>query len=138
MHTKLKALGYGGATSSYELDGTRSPIRLKSGQPQQFLVNRSDTGTALNDKAFGELYALSVKSKTRELDVGGAASFGARKWGAAAIPVTISAYGLDVLKIVVAEPLPPGEYAFIAPDNWGAAPTQYKIGDLFCFGVDPK
>jgi hypothetical protein len=138
MQTKVKGLGYGGATSGYELDGPRSPIRLKSGQPQQFLVNRSETGTALNDKAFGELYLLSVKSKTRELMLGGAASFGSKRWVAAAIPVTISTYGSDVLKIVTAEPLPPGEYAFIAPDNWGAAPTQYKIADLFCFGVDPR
>ena len=101
-------------------------------------MNRNAAGTGLADGAFGQLWALSVKSKTRELKLGSAPPFGASVSELATIPVRMATISPGVLKIVPAAPLPPGEYAFLAPNSWGGVPpTKDKIGEFFCFGVDP-
>jgi hypothetical protein len=134
----VKAMGFGGASAHFEIKGGRSPVRLKAGQPQMFLLDRGPTSSRLGDSDFGALYALESKSSLRDLKFSAAGPAGMKSSEVATIPVTVSTYRGKILKIVPVKPLPPGEYAFLAPRDWiaGAPADGPRTGQLFCFGVD--
>jgi Caspase domain len=142
LRVTLKAFGAGGAASSYDAEGKRSPIRVKGGRPPEFLVHRGADGGTISPQAFGWLYAMDNKSRGRRLYVEIAGPAGAKSKWATAIPVEVSKYSVELVKVVPTAPLPPGEYAFVAPGDWlhpyANGPTWDKTAQLFCFGVDPN
>ncbi len=116
--------------SSWEIPGTKSPVRFRSDQPLEFVVRSLLTQSAIDPSTFYFLHKLNIKKKTRELVVMvGHASPGSATMNndpaQGALPVTFARYGASSLKMTTG-PLPSGEYALSGPYAQTA----------FCFGVD--
>jgi hypothetical protein len=116
--------------TSYEIPGTKSPVRFRSDQPLDFVVRSLFAPSAVDPSTFYLLRRLDSKKKTRGLIVtvghanpGGATVNNDPTQGA--LPVTFARYGDSSLKMTTA-PLPPGEYAL----------SRSYVLTLFCFGVD--
>lgn len=116
---------------SIELNGGKSPVRLRAGDRLDFIV-RSGLSTAQDPSSVYHLRALSIKKNKREmliLAVKGTMFHGATgKTGAALgeLPLEFSRYGSASIKASTT-PLLPGEYA-VGTGMPGQA--------VFCFGVD--
>jgi hypothetical protein len=116
--------------TSSEMPGTKSTVRLQSGQPFYFVVRSMFASTpGIDPSTFFTLHRLDVKKKTRGLTM---TTVHASVLGAtantdpqAALPVTFSKYGASSFK-VAAGSLPPGEYAL----------KSIYSQSVFCFGVD--
>ena len=116
--------------ASWELSGTKSPVRFRSDEPLDFVVRSQLLLSAVDPSTFYFLRKLNIKKKNRELVVMvGHASPGSATMNndpaLGALPVTFGRYGISSLKITTG-PLPPGEYAL----SGSYAQT------VFCFGVD--
>lgn len=116
--------------ASWEITGTKSPVRFRSDQPLDFVVRSLLTQSAMDPSTFYFLRKLNIKKKTRELVVMvGHASPGSATMNndpaQGALPVTFARYGTSSLKMTTG-PLPSGEYALSGP----------YAQTVFCFGVD--
>lgn len=129
MKTRLKALGYGGATGAYEVKGAKSSVRLRSDQKMEFVVRVASL--QVDPSSVIQLVSLQAEKDKRRLvtvkvsplGIGGSTTDN----NAGAIQFNTTKHGESSLKIAPAQPLAPGEYAFKAP---GASEVFY------CFGVD--
>lgn len=123
----VKAMGFGGAESYVRVDGDRSSVRVKEGDPTDFVVLASSQ--SIDPQSIAQLFALDVAGGDRRLPVARAASMGFSGRGVATesqIALRAIPYGKSSFLLTPLEPLGPGEYAF-------AGPTP---GVGFCFGVD--
>jgi hypothetical protein len=126
---KVKALGYGGAETSYIVQGDHSPIRMTAGAPVAIIVKLEnhdvDPATLVN------LYTLKVAKGERQLLIGKHHFLGSTKIGAQEqqIELGFAKYGQSSVKITTSSALPPGEYAMGLKGQTGM-PLAY------CFGVD--
>lgn len=116
--------------ASWEIPGTKSPVRFRSDLPLDFVVRSSLVQSAVDPSTFYFLRRLNSRKKTRELVVmnGHASPGGAtvnNNPAQDALPVTFVRYGASSLKMTTG-PLPPGEYALNGP--------YAQI--VFCFGID--
>jgi len=116
--------------ASWEIPGTKSPVRFHSNQPLEFVVRPQLEPSAVDPNSFYFLSKLSIKKKTRELVVmvGHASPGGAtinNDPAQNALPITFTRYGDSSLKITTGT-LEPGEYALSRP----------YAQTVFCFGVD--
>ncbi len=118
--------------SSWEIPGTKSPIRFHSGQPLEFVVRSmfaASLGSGVDPSTLYTLHRLDVKKKTREqvMMAGHASPVGAtvNSDPQGPLPLTFSKYGASSLKVTTAA-LPSGEYVLGRP----------YIQPVFCFGVD--
>lgn len=123
----VKAMGFGGAESYIRVSGDRSPVRLKEGDPADFVVLVSSQN--VDPQSAVQLFALDTIDGDRRLPVARAASMGLSGRVVATesqIPIRAIRYGKSSLLVTPLEPLGPGEYAFAGP----------IAGVGFCFGVD--
>ena len=123
----IKAMGFGGAESYMRVAGDRSSVRLKEGEPADFIVLASSQ--SVDPQSIAQLVVLDVVGGERRLPIARAASMGLSGRGVAAesqIPLRAVPYGKSSFLLTPVEPLGPGEYAFA-----GSTP-----GVGFCFGVD--
>lgn len=104
-----------------ELKGERSPIRIKSGQKQEFIVQLAN-GVDPNKYSLNQ---FKVKNGKRQVVLTKAMLLGAKS-EVNTIFFNVSKYGSRSYKIVPAETLPPGEYGF----------NPSESDDVFCFGID--
>jgi hypothetical protein len=116
--------------ASWEIAGTKSPVRFRSDQPLDFVVRSLLAPSAVDPSTFYFLRKLNIKKKARELVVmvGHASPGGAtinNDPAQGALPLTFARYGASSLKMTTGS-LPPGEYALSRP---------YAL-TVFCFGVD--
>jgi hypothetical protein len=116
--------------SSSEFAGNKSPIRLKSGQPLEFIVRSIIPSSAIDPNTIYCLRKLNGKKKTRELVMmsGHVQPFGVSttvKPEEGVLPVEFTAYGSSSLKVVTQQ-LVAGEYAI----------GKFDGPAVFCFGVD--
>ena len=121
--THLKALGFGGARATVELDKEKASLRLPSNQELSFVVRLPD---GIDPREF-ELYPFAVKKGRRQLEFSRGNVFSGQQL-LLPIQINISRYGDGAYKITPSSKLAVGEYAFL---------SRRSI-DAFCFGVDKK
>ncbi len=122
--TKQKALGFGGSETVYSMPGARSPVRLPEGKPGVF-VYTVEPGT---DPYRGiQFFRLDSKKDSRELvnteSLNGRTSAVMNR---SMVPFRAMRHGKMSFKVVMQEPMIPGEYGL----SW----SNSNVG--YCFGVN--
>src|SRR5580704_16010189 len=121
--TKIKALGYGGAKSTAEIPGDKSPVRLSADQKLEFVVSLAN---GVDPKQL-TLHRFDKAKDKRQVLLAKATMFGGSAH-AGSIRVNILRHGQSSYRLIPAEPLLPGEYGFTFAISGST--------DIFCFGVD--
>jgi hypothetical protein len=126
---KIRALGFGGGSSSLEFRGAHSPVRFRASEKLEFVVRVASRDDDPNSTL--QFFALTPSANSRLLklvNVGPLGVAGNRSTtNDYVVPFTATKFGEHFFKIAPTRPLAPGEYTVSAPG------TQ----DGFCFGVDP-
>lgn len=130
--TKSKALGYGGVTINFVLDGDKSPIRFVSIDRTSFVVAMAD-GTG-DPTGWFTLYKATVKKGKRSGNFGDYKVFGKSSTSKEVISYSVKSHGNQVYEIIPDAKLETGEYFFA---NKGSL-SKYgnTAADVFAFGVD--
>ena len=122
---EVHAMGFGGASSTIEIRGEKSPLRYKEGQKLDFVVLASSQ--QVDPQGLVEFFFLQPDDGMRKI-LAGKGSMGSSEttMGAAAVPFDASKYGASSFRVTPTELLPPGEYGLSVPGS----------KDVFLFGVD--
>lgn len=139
MNTKVRALGYGGARTSYVLSNQHSSVRFPADKPLQFIVRPQGPtfpggGAGANDvdpATIVQLYFLKVTKGNRELQVVKAGMFSGAKntQTEGIVPFEIAKYGERSIVLRTLGPLPPGEYMWTAN-------ASFMVPQGYCFRID--
>ncbi len=126
LKTKRKALGYGGVSLLYEIEGIKAIVRVSQNDSVSFLINTA--GTALPELV---LYKLKVEKDKRTAVGTEYKTFGGMKSGGNVTTFNTVSVGNGVFKISPSKKLEAGEYFF------GGKPVQSATTiDVFAFGVE--
>ena len=162
MDTKIKMGGFGGTESGYEIEGEKSPVRLKSGSNLSFIFStgasaRSSSSTAMRDsmmRANGmdpsmmqsmtdpsnmiSLYKAETGKDKRKILMQkspGASPFGSKKMQSGdKFTFSVKQIREGYWELVIDKPLSKGEYAFTMM-NMGMG-NMDGSSLLFAFAVD--
>jgi len=136
----VTAAGY--VTAGYEFPGAHSSFRIKSRQPQEFVIRFSpDTAAVMNEsedvmRTYVWLSQVKSKKDKRQMETVKWPVFaGEPDTSEGKILCAVQPYGNASFLISPREPLPPGEYAFIGP---GDCHDKVKHLTVFTFGIDPQ
>jgi hypothetical protein len=136
MKSKTKALGFGGNETGYEMNGEKSPVRIKNVAGMRFAVKLN---TAMFDPStMIKLYKFDSQKSGREAIVGAQGGMFNKKknsGGANEIACNVQKSGNDVYIIIPALKLEKGEYGFV---NMMMVSTNGMRATytVFAFGVD--
>jgi len=163
MDTKTKMGGFGGSESGYSIDGTKSAVRLSSGNNLSFVFSTGSSSTTSSGKSDSAmkangidpsmmsgmggmtdpanritLYKVDIEKGERKVLLQknpGANPFGSHKMQSSD-KYTFSAKKIrdGYWELVIDKPLPKGEYAFTMMDMGMSAMSGGTL--LFAFGVD--
>ncbi len=152
VKSKAKLGGIAGGKTATEIPGRQASVRVKSGQPQTFVVSLAAWGQGVTYEAmiaaspamqFATLYKLDVNKKadTREVlfsETTGYAVFTKSKGMGdfRGIPLNFSRYDAQSVKIEPRAPLAPGEYAFVAIATATDPYAAQNQSHYYCFGID--
>jgi|HubBroStandDraft_5_1064220.scaffolds.fasta_scaffold51856_2 hypothetical protein len=133
-------LGLGGTMGAYELSNGRSSLRIKSGQPQEFLIRWSarmgvDRNSERIMKEYVYLVRASSRNDRREVVTTQWPLMGRVRINEDKIPCDVKAYGEDSVLVIPHEVLPQGEYAFWGYDRHYNSEMEQAF---YAFGVDPS
>jgi hypothetical protein len=119
----LRALGFGGAKVTADLEGKSAALRVPSDTKISFVVQLPYG----SDPRKIQLFSFVVKDGNRQIMMTSGSIF---KGYNVALPIqlNITRFGQNSYKLTPAVSLAVGEYAFIAENS----------NELFCFGVDKK
>lgn len=133
MVTKAKAMGLGGASTNYVIDGEKSPVRLQKKDSTSFIVTLAE-GMGEPSVWFG-LFKVDVKKGKRSGNfINSKVLVVKSKEGDGIIPFTVKSLGNHVFEIIPSEKLEAGEYFFV---NKGSSATYGgQAVDAFAFGID--
>lgn len=132
MKAKAKGLGYGGVVMYYHLEGKSSPVKCKN--DVTFAMRVKEEG--IDPATLLILSKCNASGKKREVKAMKMSAFGGLGSGGKSIKkdhleVKIEKIEGTTYKIVPAQKLEAGEYAFYAPSGGGVQTTM-----LFCFSVE--
>jgi hypothetical protein len=130
VSSKIHALGFGGASASYQILGEHSSVRFPVGSPLQIIVKLENHDADPATQVL--LYSLQNEHGKRQLLISRVHYGGLGQKSdlqASQLPMVFSRYGQGSVRITPANPLPPGEYAF-SMQTQGVQPLA------FCSGVD--
>lgn len=125
--TEVHGLGWGGASSSIEIRGEKSPVRFREGQKLEFVVLVSSQ--QVDPHGMVEFFFLEPddgKRKILAVKVGSLGSSTESTIGAAAVAFDASKYGASSFRVTPTDLLPPGEYGLSAQGS----------KEAFLFGID--
>lgn len=160
LDTKTKMAGFGGAESSYNIEGGKSSVRLPDGSVKSFVISKQKDGMFNSkhmdsmmrangmDPAMMEamqdpsktitLYKVEPEKENRKITMQktpGAMPFGSKKIKSS------DKYSFSVKKVrdgyyelVIDKPLKPGEYAFVAMNT--GAPSMDGSVLVFAFAIE--
>jgi hypothetical protein len=130
VSSKIHALGFGGASASYQIQGDHSPVRFAAGAPIQVIVKLENHDADPATQVL--LYSLQSAKGNRQVLITRVHYMGLGQKSdlqTSQLQMVFVKYGEGSIKITPSNPLQPGEYA-IAMQTQGAQPL------VFCFGVD--
>lgn len=129
--TKVKALGYGGMSSNYVIDGSASSVTVPVADSMEFVITG---GNQLRDPSqMMSLYLLDANKKQRMAAMVQAKGLFGKNKEAGKITCLLKKIN-DKYVLVVPVKLQPGQYAFInmVGGGGGAGGISY---DAYCFAV---
>jgi hypothetical protein len=130
VNSKIHALGFGGVSASYQIQGDHSPVRFAAGSPIQVIVKLENHDADPATQVL--LYSLQSGKGNRQILITRVHYMGLGQKSdlqTSQLQMAFAKYGQGSTEITTASPLPPGEYA-LAMQTQGAQPLA------FCFGVD--
>jgi hypothetical protein len=158
---KTKMGGMGGGENAYQLEGSRSPVRLVSGTSLSFIFFSGDAtaSSAQSDSIMKEngmdpaamenpmdmlndpsrstsLYSMNTEKGSRRITLhsySGMKILGKSKKESTKYTLSIRKVKQGYYELIVDKPLPRGEYAFLVMDSGMGMDGSSK---LFAFGVD--
>jgi hypothetical protein len=122
---KLKALGYGGTSQVFNIEGKTSPIRISKADAAKFRIN---TGGVAPELA---LYKCIIKGNKRQAEGLRTNAIQARMTGKDLVAFNITQVKEGVFELTPEKPLASGEYFFIGKQIASASRVE-----AFAFGVD--
>jgi hypothetical protein len=129
ISTKAKALGYGGVSSQYVIEGNASSINIPVSDTTEFVVTGGNN--LMDPSQMLSLYSLDVNKRQRSAVMAqGKGLFGKNK-EAGKITCMLKKIN-DKYVLVVPMKLEPGQYAFINMIGGGGMEHTY---DAYCFSV---
>jgi hypothetical protein len=123
--TRMKALGYGGVTSQYEISGIKAAIRKPASDSLTFVVN---TGGGAPEFVLYKTKVTKDKWVAASLKVGPTSG---AKSGNNTISFNVFPESNGVFKLVPLQKLEPGEYFFA-----GKPVVSANSIDVYSFGID--
>ncbi|HUA92948.1 MAG TPA: hypothetical protein VL991_10290 [Terracidiphilus sp.] len=129
---KIRAMGFGGAKTAYQIQNEHSSVRFASGAPITIIVKMENRD--LDPSTLIVLYPVQPEKGHRELVFSSVGFMGMHQKSDVQnkqLQMVFAKYGQSSVKITPASPLPAGEYA-IAP----ASPQPGQQLMAYCFGVD--
>jgi hypothetical protein len=131
MSTKVKALGYGGMSSQYVIEGGSSAVNIPSADTIEFVVTGGNT--MMDPSQMFALYPLDANKRQRSaVMMQGKGLLGKNK-KAEKISCLLKKVN-DKYVLVVPVKLEPGEYAFINTMPSGGSGYDQAY-DAYCFAV---
>jgi ribosomal protein S9 len=137
MKTKAKLGGFGGSSSSYVMNGNRSPVRIANNDKPSFAV-KMDNNMMMDVSQVIVLYKFDIKGGDRQAQLYGTGFMGKNNSVQQGIKCQVKKTSTGVYLLLPEEPLTNGEYGFInmRPPN-GAGGRGGKISyTAFGFGID--
>ncbi len=129
ISTKVKALGYGGMSTQYVIEGGTSSISIAVADTTEFVVTG---GNAMMDPSqMMSLYLLDACKRQRSAVMAQAKCLLVKKKEAGKISCLLNKIN-DKYVLVVPMKLEPGEYAFINQVGGSGMDQSY---DAYCFSV---
>jgi hypothetical protein len=128
LKTKMKLMGYGGASVLYIIDGNKSPVRLTAPNGNAFIINTGGAAPELT------LYKLAINKNNRQATtqtIKGGFSSGGMTSGDNAILFNITALKNGIYQITPATNLASGEYFFATKPIVSSTTI-----DVYAFGID--
>jgi hypothetical protein len=135
MKTKAKLGGFGGASSLYVINGSKSAVRLKSSDKVSFAV-KMDNMMMMDPSSILILYKFEIKGSNRQAVLQESGFRGKNSQQQQGIKCLLKKTAAGTYVFVPEEPLPAGEYGFIntmTPANYNSRSASYTV---FAFGVD--
>ena len=127
LKTKMKLMGYGGASVIYTVEAAKSPFRISGSDSACFVINTSGPAPELT------LYKLTVVKQSRQATtqkIKGGFS-GEMTGGDNVIAFTVISPQSGIYKLTPAIKLTPGEYFFATKPV-----TSATTIDVYAFGID--
>ncbi|HXB95063.1 MAG TPA: hypothetical protein VNU70_07885 [Puia sp.] len=133
MKAKMKALGFGGGGTGYELQGAHSVVRIKAGDNMRFAIKLSGM---IDPSTMIKLYQLDPQKKTRDAMLSsGGGMFNKTTKSNNGIDFNVQKSGADVYILIPAARLAPGEYGFMNMMQISGSGAQMSYV-FFAFGID--
>ncbi|HTS45842.1 MAG TPA: hypothetical protein VMH01_15690 [Puia sp.] len=132
---KSKPKGFGGNETGFEMNGEKSPVRIKAGDTIRFAVKMN--GMMSDPTTMIKLYHFDSRKGNREAIMNSQSSmYSKAKEPENTIAFNVQKSGNDVFIIMPASALGTGEYGFLNMMlmNGGGMKMSYTV---FAFGVDP-
>ena len=129
--TKMKALGYGGMSQNYVIDGSTAAVTVPTGDSIEFVVTGGNQ--IMDPSQMMSLFLLDAGKKQRTAVMAQAKGLFGKKQEAGKITCLLKKIN-DKYVLVVPVRLQPGQYAFInlMGGSGGAGEISY---DAYCFTV---
>jgi hypothetical protein len=129
--TKMKALGYGGMSSNYVIDGNTSSVTVPVADSMEFVVTGGNQ--IMDPLQMMSLFLLDANKKQRTAVMSQAKGLFGKKQEAGKITCLLKKIN-DKYVLVVPVKLQPGQYAFINLIGGGGGGTEISY-DAYCFAV---
>lgn len=131
MSTKVKALGYGGMSSQYVIDGNTSSVNLPVADTTEFVVTGGNT--MMDPSQMFSLYPLDANKRQRSAVMAQGKGLLGKNKQAEKISCLLKKVK-DQYVLVVPARLEPGQYAFISTMPAGGSGMAQTF-DAYCFSV---
>lgn len=137
MKTKMKAMGFGGASAAYTIEGAKSTVRIKTGDSIYFVIK---TGNTMMDPSMTlQLYKFESKKDSRDAMMstqGGMMNKKKNNAGTAGVQFNLKKSGNDVYIIIPGSTFTPGEYGFLNTMMMNHTGGSYPTYVVFAFAVE--
>jgi hypothetical protein len=131
MSTKVKALGYGGMTSQYVIEGNTSSVNLPVADTTEFVVTGGNM--MMDPSQMFSLYLLDANKRQRSAVMAQGKGLLGKNKQAEKISCLLKKVN-DKYVLVVPAKLEPGQYAFINTMPAGGTGMDQTF-DAYCFAV---
>lgn len=129
---KYRAWGFEGGTTVYQVEGEKSPVRLKAETKLKFVVRLEGGVDPLEFVQFYHFDEINGSRVVPIVDFDVLSRISRFRFIPATIDFNAAKYGASSFKIIPIQALAPGEYCLIVK----AANKFAKKSPGFCFGVD--
>ncbi len=132
MKHKYRAWSFKGGTTVYQVEGEKSPIRLKANSKLEFVIRLEGRVDPLEFVQFYHFDQIDGSRVAPIVDFDALGRISKNRLAPSIVEFNAAKYGASSFKIIPIQALAPGEYCLVVrdPNKWE------KKSPGFCFGVD--